>query len=127
MIALTLPWPPKALSPNARTHWSVRSKAAKEYRQACFWSTKQLLAAGGWQNMPEGKLHLWVEFFPPDRRHRDDDNMIASFKAGRDGVAEALGIDDRRFTMHPSVNDFVAGMVKVRITGTPVSPTKEAQ
>lgn len=120
-VELTLPWPPKDLSPNARVHWSKRSKAAKAYREACFWEAKRLLAAGGWQDLPaEGDLHLWLDFYPPDRRHRDDDNLIAAFKAGRDGIAEALKVNDKRFRSHPYLKDMVAGMVKVRITGGPL-------
>ena len=45
----------------------------------------------------EGRIPIEVRFYPPDNRHRDDDNMIASFKAARDGIADALGVDDRRF------------------------------
>jgi len=117
-VELTLPWPPKDLSPNARVHWTKRSKAAKAYREACFWEAKRLLAAGGWQDLPaEGDLHLWLDFYPPDRRHRDDDNLTAAFKAGRDGLADALGVNDKRFRSHPYLKDMVAGMVKVRITG----------
>lgn len=119
-VELTLPWPPKDLSPNARVHWSKRSKAAKAYREACFWEAKRLLAAGGWQDLPaEGDLHLWLDFYPPDRRHRDDDNLIAAFKAGRDGIAEALKVNDKRFRSHPYLKDMVAGMVTVRITAGP--------
>lgn len=125
MIELTIPWPPKDLSPNARVHWSVRRKAVKTYRDACFWATKQLMALGGWQNLPDGDLHLWIDFYPPDRRHRDDDNMLAAFKSGRDGIADALGINDKRFRSHPYAKEQIGGMVKVRITGSPDTSTKE--
>ena len=116
MIELTLPWPLKALSPNARVHWAVRSKAAKQYRAACYMLTKQ---AGWTKPESEGRLHLWIDFYPPDKRHRDDDNLTASFKSGRDGIAEALGIDDKRFVCHPWIKDEIGGMVKVRITAEP--------
>ncbi len=86
-MELTLPWMPKALSPNARLHWSTKSKAAKAYRNACYILAKQSGIAIDW----DGDIHAWIDFYPPDKRHRDDDNMIAAFKAGRDGVADALG------------------------------------
>lgn len=97
-------WPPKDLSPNARNHWSVRSKLCKSYRWACFIQAKKAIDQG-WADVHEykrlvaagHKLALTIDFYPPDRRHRDDDNVIASFKAGRDGIADALGIDDRHF------------------------------
>ena len=121
MNDLSLPWPPKDLSPNSRTHWAKRSKAAKAYRSACCLAASQFVQNGGWPHLPTigGDIHLWIDFYPPDRRHRDDDNMIAAFKAGRDGIADALGINDRRFRTHPFVKGDVMGMVKVRITGGP--------
>lgn len=49
------------------------------------------------QVIPEQSLSLRVTFYPPDRRHRDDDGMIGAFKHYRDGIADGLGIDDRHF------------------------------
>jgi hypothetical protein len=40
---------------------------------------------------------MTITFYPPDHRHRDDDNMVGSFKSYRDGIADALGVNDRRF------------------------------
>jgi len=67
--------------------------------------------------VPEGRALLAIEFLPPDRRKRDDDNMLAAFKAGRDGLADALGIDDNRFVTQLSVSDETVkgGAVRVRI------------
>ena len=45
--------------------------------------------------------------------------MIASFKSGRDGIADALGIDDCRFITHPWVHTETGGYIKVSITGGP--------
>jgi crossover junction endodeoxyribonuclease RusA len=66
-----------------------------------------------------GRLHLWLDFYAPDKRRRDDDNMIASFKAGRDGIADALGVDDHRFICHTFVRDEIGGMVKFVVTTGP--------
>lgn len=114
--AVTLPWPPKGLSPNARTHWRAKAPIAKAYKQACWALT---LEAG--VVVPDSpKLALWLDFVPPDKRHRDDDNIIAAFKSGRDGVALALGIDDKRFRCYPYVrDDQIGGFVRVRITELP--------
>ena len=116
-MTLHLPWPPKELSPNARVHWAKKSKAAKAYRLQCGFMTK---AAKIIVPDIEGRLHLWITFYPPDKRHRDDDNMIASFKSGRDGIADALGINDCRFITHPFVSDDIGNFIKVEITGGPI-------
>lgn len=112
--ALILPWPPKVLSPNARAHWTRKSAAAKSYRMQCrILTLQQRLVA------PEGRVMLQLEFCPPDRRRRDDDNCLASFKSGRDGVADALGIDDSRFVTTISMGEpwIKGGAVVVRIFG----------
>lgn len=92
-MKIILPWPPRELSPNARVHWSAKSKAAKAYRHAC-----RIITFASGIKAPDGRVLLVLEFVPPDRRERDDDNLVAAFKAGRDGIADALGINDNRFT-----------------------------
>lgn len=110
---VTLPWPPKELSPNARLHWAKLAKAKKAYRQHC-----QLLAleAGIRGPVPDDRLHVELTFYPPDRRHRDQDNMLAAMKSGLDGLADALRIDDRNFKTTFEVAEQIGGMVKVSIT-----------
>lgn len=88
--SVTLPWPPKELTPNARrrNHWRVTQRFTHQYRHDCHWLTKAERVRG---------VILSVTFRPPDRRKRDDDGMIGAFKAGRDGVADALHCDDHAF------------------------------
>lgn len=115
---LILPWPARALHPNARVHWRTKAAATKDARHSAF----HLARAAGWAPgiLPaDGKLSLWVDFIPPDRRRRDDDGMPAAFKAWRDGLADALGIDDNRFRSFPYLSDrevVKSGCVRVRIT-----------
>ena len=97
--SVCLPWPPKELSPNARTHWATKARIAKRYRATCHILAKQARLQAG-----EGPIHLVVTFAPPDRRHRDDDNCTGAFKAGRDGVADAMGVDDSRFRVTASIS-----------------------
>lgn len=89
---IELPWPPKELTPNAkrRKHWRTYQPIAKQYRLQCMLLTISQLRNGG-------RTITAITFFPPDRRRRDDDGMIGAFKAGRDGVADALGCDDHKF------------------------------
>ena len=114
-LTVKLPWPPKELSPNARVHWAKKAKAAKAYKQACFVLAKNAGLSADW----EGDIHLWITFYPPDRRSRDDDNLVASLKNGRDGLALAMGIDDKRFRLHPWVTDTLGGYVEVRLSPGP--------
>jgi len=119
MNELMLLWPSRDLRPNARVHYHRKAKAAKAARQ----EGMVIALAAGWHRitLPEGRLHLWIDFYPPDKRRRDDDGLLASFKPCRDGIADALKIDDNRFVSHPYVKDEVrkGGEVRIRITGGP--------
>lgn len=119
MIRIEMPWPPAALSPNARGHWSKRSKAAKAYRAECFMEMFVLVRKEK-PAIPEGRLLLDLEFVPPDARRRDDDNCLAAFKAGRDGIAEALGVDDSRFTTMLRLSESTTKGGKVIVTIKPL-------
>ncbi len=119
-------WPPAVCSPNARGHWAKKATAARKYRQVCRVRTATAIFEEGitpaevQQAADEhGHLDLWIEYFPPDRRHRDDDNLIAAFKSGRDGIADAIGVDDTHFRIHPWVHrdqPCKSGAVLVTIT-----------
>ena len=110
---ILLPWPSRALSPNARGHWSQKSRAAKAYRMQCF-----LFAKKAGLVAPAGRILLQLEFLPPTARRRDDDNLLASFKAGRDGLADALGIDDSLFVSQVQIGEVHRGGA-VRVTLSP--------
>lgn len=97
---LTLPWPPAVCSPNARVHWTVRARAVKAYRRECWALAKQ----AGVCKPRDNNAVVTVEFCVPDGRRRDDDNIIAAFKSGRDGLADAMGIDDSQFTFAYRIN-----------------------
>lgn len=107
-----LPWYPRELSPNAREHWSVSARKKKEYKIACWALTKEAI---GNPQLPDGKINLTIEFFPPSRRHYDLDNCLASIKSGLDGVALALGVNDRRFNPMPIMREEVRGLIRLTI------------
>lgn len=93
-MIIALPWPSRTLSPNARKHWRSRSAAVKCARRAGFYATKAARIAIAAGDVP---VTLAMTFHPPDNRARDLDNAFASCKALIDGIADALGVDDRAF------------------------------
>lgn len=94
-VTITLPWPPRALSPNGRSHWRAKAKAAKQARRdACI-----LTLVAGARALPWQSMQVELIFCPPDRRARDLDNMLASAKSLLDGVADATGVDDSRWSL----------------------------
>lgn len=111
-LILTLPWPPKELSPNARQHWGALSRAKKAYRVACAWTAKEQ----GAKRIEAERLHLTITFVPPDRRAHDLDNCIARMKSGLDGLADVLGVDDKHWKLTPIKSDEVGGFVRVEVS-----------
>jgi len=106
-----LPWPPKELSPNAKLHWAKKAKFTKSYRHTAWaLSLEAKLRAS-----KEGLIEMDITFYPPDKRHRDYDNMVASIKAGLDGLADALQVNDRQFRPTFKFSDEIKGQVEITI------------
>lgn len=89
-IEIKLPWPARALHSNARCHWSEKARAASKARKEA------------WALALEAKLPCWpqasilIEYWPAHRRF-DVHNVASSLKASIDGIADAMGVDDRAF------------------------------
>lgn len=104
MIDISFPWPPAALSPNARVHWATKAKAAKKYKEDCRWVCKASRRCG---DLALGDVD--ITFHPPSKRRADADNMLASFKVGLDAISEFTGIDDSKFAISFRKSDPVKG------------------
>ena len=100
-MKIILPWPPTLLSPNNRSHWAKKARAKSTYTNAAY-----CLTVGAKKNktFPKDKtMPVVITFRPPSKRHFDIDNCLASIKAGIDGVALALRVNDVQFrpmTLH---------------------------
>lgn len=94
-MRVQLPWPDKALSPNARMHHMAKAKIKKAARKAGYYATRETLEYA--RLLGNDALHLSVVFNPPDKHRRDLDNMLASCKSHFDGIADCLVVDDSKW------------------------------
>ena len=106
-VTLELPFPPAALSPNARVHWRVKAVVAANYRSDCAWEAVADKAARGYTRNGgmTPPVRAAVTFVVPDRRRRDLDNLLASLKSAWDGLCDAgvlAGDDAERFRVASS-------------------------
>jgi crossover junction endodeoxyribonuclease RusA len=101
MVTVSLPIPDRCLSPNARSHWAVRSKAAKRQHAVAYCETAEQYPYVEFGNIGE-TYGVRCRWFFRDRRRRDADNLLASMKHAFDGIASALGVDDRTFVHWPA-------------------------
>lgn len=90
---IRLPWPPATLSGHAKGHWREKAAATKQHRE---WARLATLAAGPIQIPATGDIRIRIRFVPPDRKG-DRGNFPHRIKAGIDGIAQALGVNDARF------------------------------
>ena len=101
MIAIQLPYPPKELSPNSRTHWAKKSKAMRESKLlATAEMTTEMMELPRERKEIVGTKHdlrLCVVFHPARKGRYDRDNALARCKGYIDGIAVALDIDDTQF------------------------------
>jgi crossover junction endodeoxyribonuclease RusA len=115
MMTVTLGWPSRALSPNARTHWGTLARAKKAARIEGFYaSTSGLLPHD------VACISIQVMFIPPNTRRIDLDNCIASIKPHLDGISDAIGIDDSRWIWAAPVIAKPEKPGRVVVTLTPV-------
>jgi hypothetical protein len=112
---IVLPFPPASLSGHAKGHWRAKAAATKKHRGWAKTATEAVKPA-----VPtEGDIPVRIRFVPPDRRS-DRTNFPNRLKPYLDGIADALGVNDRRFL--PSF-EFAEpekpGRVEVLIGGAP--------
>jgi len=90
--ATMVDWPAKELWPNRRYHWHAKRQALRKWRDLAFSYTPP-------RQLPSGGFYLVIAAFPPDRRKRDRDNLVAALKSAIDGMMLRLGRDDS--ILHP--------------------------
>ncbi len=102
---IELIWPPRCLHPNSRTHWAAKAKATKGYREYAALAAKQ----SGVKVAGDGLIDVWITFRPPSKARRDLDGLLSNIKAGLDGIADGLGVDDYRFRPRIDLGDVLKG------------------
>lgn len=117
-LTIILPWPDPALFPNAKggKHWTSFQAQKVRARQDGFFAAKQAL--GAHTLIQSTRMPVNVMFAFPDRRNRDIEGCIGAIKHHVDGIAQALGVDDRIFrpwTLDDCLDTKKQGFVKVEI------------
>jgi len=95
-MIVKLPFPAAELFPNRKngSHFRKTKDAKDKQRDDAYWLT--MGAAKGYK-VPTGCIPLSIVFVEPTGHHRDLDNMLAAAKGAIDGLAQALGINDKDF------------------------------
>ena len=97
MITLSLSWPVES-SLNSRIHWAKRAEINSANVLEGMTSARQAYN----DRLPPGQYSATLTFYPPDKRKRDLDNMLARMKKHLDGACFSWAMDDsaiRRITL----------------------------
>lgn len=113
MTTITLPWPSAALTPHAKGNWRAKAGATKKARRLAHW----LAIEAKVKRNPNAVLR--VTYHPPSLRG-DVHNVHGRMKAYIDGIADAMGCDDKRFLVF-----FPAEFAGVRKPGEVVIEVEE--
>jgi crossover junction endodeoxyribonuclease RusA len=122
-VAITLPWPSAKLWPNERAHFILKARVFKSAKTTAFYTAK----ASKIRFPADSQLKVRVVGNAPTRRSYDGDNLQAACKAYFDGIALAIGIDDKhwRFDGVTRGNPVEGGQVVIIIA--PIDPEAMAR
>lgn len=117
-LDIKLPWPSSALMPNRKhgQHWAKTQGAKVTAKHDGYYAAKNALGLN--TLAAADRLAVRLTFAMPDRRPRDLDNLLSACKPALDGIARALGINDRAFrplTLIDALDVDKAGFVLVEI------------
>ena len=125
MIEINLPWIDTALLPNRSNgrNWKATANAKTNARQLGRFETRRatLNVDSKWKLNDEIDYSIHIIFRPPRNLGPDVDGVLSALKPTLDGIAEALGVNDRRFnpimiTRGPTV---IGGSVTVIVDELP--------
>lgn len=103
-ITLTLPMPPKELSPNyaVRCHWAAKARAKNKHNEAVY-----AAAYGMEPSAPFGKCRIDVTAYTT--RQMDCDNLIASLKVAIDTLCRMGFISNDKHVSWGAVESVYGG------------------
>jgi hypothetical protein len=95
-MKVELPFPPASLAGHNTGHWRNRDREVATYRAEAMHLTRAAAREQRWKAPEAGDIALAIHFVPPNDRG-DRVNYPIRIKAQIDGIAEALGVNDKRF------------------------------
>ena len=101
-FTVELPYPHKVLWPNGRTrHLGYKATLTRDHKNWAFWAVREKCKPG---SLPDNIEHVKIGIklvLKARTTAPDEDNTSAAMKAYLDGMAQAMGVDDKIFKPQP--------------------------
>lgn len=124
-LIVTIPGTPtRAMSPNGRAFWATRNRDVQQLRGDAKSATQEVIGrvyTPPFPDMPATSMPLTLHYvvaWERGRKRMDDDNLKAALKAAQDGIADALGVNDKHMivgTVTQTRDQDKRGYIKVAI------------
>ena len=95
-MKFALSFPPSDLSGHNKGHWRKNTRLVATLRHEAFHLARAAKMASGYVVPTDGDIPIVFTFYPPNNRG-DRLNYPNRIKCQADGIAEALGVNDKRF------------------------------
>ena len=95
-MTFDLPFPPASLSGHNNGRWFNQSGLVKSFREGAQIAAQAASRRAGYSPPLKGDIPILFRFHAPDNRG-DRTNYPNRIKPLIDGIADALGVNDRRF------------------------------
>lgn len=117
-VVLSFPASELMQNRSAGKHWSYAHEAKTVQRQEAYLLTRQAINISGFEAKVSAAYRVEMTFCPPDKRARDVSNLHAAMKAALDGIADAMGVNDKTFKQHAQSEGNVhhSGRVVVKVS-----------
>ncbi len=95
-MIIELSYPDKDLMPNRKNgkHWASTVSIKKSKLEEAYFVTLTRFKP---KIILTGLIPLTIVFMQSDKRSRDLDGLLSASKSALDGIAKALGVDDKQF------------------------------
>lgn len=113
----------RPLTLNARQHWAVKAREVRQLRG------DTLLLARNLRMGHHDRVEVRLTYYPKDRRRRDSDNLVATYKVACDALVSAKIVDDddpAHMVKHMPVIATPDGDPRLEMTVTPLIPACSA-
>lgn len=88
----------RRITPNGRAHWRTKYRLTQDLKDTTALACRAAGLLDRAPARPPVRVSYWIGL-AKGRKRLDEDNCVAALKPVQDAIAQAIGVDDRHFTV----------------------------